>query len=432
MAAMSESIILRQELTCRAHYDLIVAGGGVAGVAAALTARRRGLRVLLMEKSNILGGLATLGLVNFFVPMCNGRGKQIIFGLADEWYRESARYGYDYTPKDWCDGEPDHPTQSRMVRRYSPYIFALQLLEMISLAGVDLWFDCIAAEPVMQGNRCLGVVTESKSGREYYRADIVIDATGDADLLRRCGVPVVLGRNYYTYIGKQITLESCRRAVESKDLDKAYSFIFGGSVNLYGEGQPKDKPLWSGTTVAEVTEYLIDSQLALLQRIKSQPRRERDIAMLPLMPNFRTTCRLNSDYTLRESDKDRRFEDSICLINDFDRRDYLYEVPLRCLTRRDYPNLFTAGRTISAEGYAWDVVRVIPPAIATGQAAGEIAALALEAGKGVGDVDISLLQRRLKSDGRLLIHCTDIETASQYDSKLFNTQNIGDTGPVHY
>ena len=120
---MGESFILHQELTCRAHYDLIVAGGGVAGVAAALTARRRGLRVLLMEKSNILGGLATLGLVNFFVPMCNGRGKQIIFGLADEWYRESARYGYDYTPKDWCDGEPDHPTQSRMVRRYSCLLY---------------------------------------------------------------------------------------------------------------------------------------------------------------------------------------------------------------------------------------------------------------------------------------------------------------------
>lgn len=427
-----ETILLQRELACRAHYDLIVAGGGVAGVAAALTARRRGLRVLLVEKSNILGGLATLGLVNFFVPMCNGRGKQIIFGLADEWFRASALYGYDCTPEDWRDGAPERPTQSRMVRRYSPYIFALQLVEMIRQAGVALLFDCIAAEPVMQGNRCRGIITESKSGLEYYSANAVIDATGDADVLRRAGVPVVLGSNYYTYIGKQITLESCRRAVESRDLDKAYSFVFGGDVNLYGEGQPIDKPLWSGTTVDEVTEYLIDSQLTLLNRIKSEPRRERDIAMLPMMPNFRTTCRLDGDYTLKEADKGRYFEDSIGLINDFDRRDFLYEVPLRCLTRHDLPNLLTAGRSISAEGYAWDVVRVIPPAIVTGQAAGEIAALSLETGRDAADVDISVLQRRLKTDDGLLIHCKDAGFACSCTDAHTEAPDKGDPGPAHY
>ena len=69
---------INREATVVAEYDVIVAGGGVAGVAAAVSARRMGKRTLLIEKSIGLGGLATNGLVNLFVPMCNGRGVQII------------------------------------------------------------------------------------------------------------------------------------------------------------------------------------------------------------------------------------------------------------------------------------------------------------------------------------------------------------------
>ena len=72
---------LNKQITMKKKYDVIVCGGGVAGVAAAVTAAKEGFSTLLLEKSNILGGLGTLGLINLFVPMCNGRGKQIIFGL---------------------------------------------------------------------------------------------------------------------------------------------------------------------------------------------------------------------------------------------------------------------------------------------------------------------------------------------------------------
>ena len=71
-------------LVSKKKYDVIVCGGGVAGAAAAVSAAKRGVSVLLIEKSNMLGGLGTLGLINLFVPMCNGRGKQIIFGLAEK------------------------------------------------------------------------------------------------------------------------------------------------------------------------------------------------------------------------------------------------------------------------------------------------------------------------------------------------------------
>ena len=389
------------ELECKKRYDIIVCGGGVAGVAAAVTAARRGKSVLLLEKSNILGGLATLGLINLFVPMCNGRGKQIIFGLADEWFYESSRYGYNTIYSDWQTGA------HRMTNRYPPYIFALQLTEQIQKEGVDLLFDCIGSQPVMEGNLCKGIITESKSGREYYEAGMVIDTTGDCDILRRAGVPVVAGKNFYTYIGKKITLDSCKEAAEKGDIRLAYKSVKGGGINLYGDHQPADKPLWSGLSVEEVTDYLIDNQLEMLKNIKEDAPNSRDIAMLPLMPQFRTTCHIKGDYSLKEEDAYRHFEDSVCAINDFDRKDFLYEVPLRCLARADFPNLITAGRSASGEGYGWDVIRVIPPAILTGQAAAEAAALALESGCSIANVDIATLQARLEREDHIMIHFPD-------------------------
>ena len=78
-----DSITITKKLNVKKQYDIIVCGG-VSGVAAAVTAANNGHSVLLIEKSNILGGLATLGLINLFVPMCNGRGRQIIFGLCEK------------------------------------------------------------------------------------------------------------------------------------------------------------------------------------------------------------------------------------------------------------------------------------------------------------------------------------------------------------
>ena len=107
-----DTITYSRKLTVKKHYDVIVCGGGVAGVAAAVSAANNGCSTLLIEKSNILGGLATLGLINLFVPMCNGRGKQIIFGLCEKWTRLSAKYGFDTIPKEWADGEPKEYTEA--------------------------------------------------------------------------------------------------------------------------------------------------------------------------------------------------------------------------------------------------------------------------------------------------------------------------------
>ena len=145
---MSE-IVFTNKLPVKKEYDVIVCGGGVAGVSAAVSAAKRGKSCLLVEKSTILGGLATLGLINLFVPMCNGNGKQIIFGLCEKWVRKSALYGYDTIPSPWRDGEPKEPTNLRYTNWYSPYIFAMQLTEEVEQSGVDLLFDCTSIEPVL-------------------------------------------------------------------------------------------------------------------------------------------------------------------------------------------------------------------------------------------------------------------------------------------
>ncbi len=400
------AIEFTKKLEPRASYDVIVCGGGIAGVSAALSAAERGKSTLLIEKSILLGGLATLGLINLFVPMCNGRGKQIIFGRCERWVRESAKYGYDTIHRDWQNGEPKEPTEARYVSWFSPYIFATQLTDEVVKAGIELKFDCNAIEPIMDGKICRGVVTLSKSGIEYFECKMLIDTTGDLDVMRRAGVPHKAGKNFATYMGKQITLEGCKRAVESGNIHEAIKHSVGYNATLWGTNQPEGVPLWSGLTCEEVSDYVIRNQAKMLENLKSEDRLSRDVISLPLMPQFRTSCHLVGDYTFTENDVYRHFDDSVCAINDFEHRDYLYEVPLRALCRQDYPNMITAGRSASAEGYGWDVIRVIPPAILTAQAAANAACLAIDSACGVAQVDINRLQDMLEEED-VMIHFPD-------------------------
>lgn len=401
-----EYITYSKTIPVKKKYDIIVCGGGVAGVAAAVSAAKNGFSTLLLEKSNILGGLGTLGLINLFVPMCNGRGKQIIFGLAEKWLRLSAELGWDTIPEVWRKGEPDEPTDIRYVQRYSPAIFAYQLTEEISKSGADILFDCMAIDPIMEGNVCKGVITESKGGIEFYACDILIDTTGDCDVLRRGGIPTVSGQNFFTFMAKMVTLESCQKAVETGDIRHVYTGISGGGINLFGDGQPDDVPRWSGLTSEEVTDYIVRNHLLILERLKQTDRKTREVVTTPGMPQFRTTCHIRGDYSLKVSDAYRHFDDSICAINDFEHRDHLFEVPLRCLTRRDYPNIITAGRSADGTGYGWDLLRVIPPAILTGQAAAEAACLAIKTNKGIADVEIKVLQSKLEKEN-VMVHFPD-------------------------
>lgn len=423
-------ITLTKKLTVKKEYDVIVCGGGVAGVAAAVSAAKNGCSTLLLEKSNILGGLGTLGLINLFVPMCNGRGKQIIFGLAEKWLRLSAELGFDTIPEAWKNGEPTAYTEQRYVQRYSPAIFAYQLTEEIVKCGADILFDCMAADPVMEGNVCTGVVTESKAGTELYGCRMLIDTTGDCDVLRRGGVPCVSGGNFFTFAAKMIDLDSCRRAVESGDIGRVYTGISGGNINLFGDGQPADVPRWSGLSAEEVTDYIVRNHLLILENLRKTDRHTREVVTTPGMPQFRTTAHIKGDYSLKVADAYRHFEDSVCAINDFEHRDHLFEVPLRCLTRADYPNIITAGRSADGTGYGWDLLRVIPPAILTGQAAGETACLALRTGRSAAGVDIKTLQNKMEKEN-VMVHFPD-EYVPEDKTVIIHGKNAAEIEGGHF
>ncbi|MBE6732019.1 MAG: FAD-dependent oxidoreductase [Ruminococcaceae bacterium] len=392
-----------KEIEC----DVLVAGGGVAGAAAALSVARKGKKVILTEKATQLGGLATIGLINFFVPMCNGRGVQIIKGMADEFLKLSAKYSYDTIPDVWLKGEPGFgKTNVRLTSRYSAPIFSLVLCKELNDAGVEVMFDTVITDSKAENGKTRYVTLFNKSGFIKCGAKIFIDATGDSDLLHFAGVKTVTGGNYHSYWAFKADLKSCQAAVESKNIEKLTSWITGGGANLYGGGHPEGKPLWDGTDGDQVSKYFIENQLELLGKLNEEDRKERDILELPIMPQFRTTRHIDGDYTLKEEDAYKHFEDSVCAICDFDRRDYLYEVPYRTMVRRDCENIIAAGRCASGEGYGWDVLRVIPPAILTGQAAGDAAVLAIDNNKNVAEINVKELQNILESEN-VMIHFKD-------------------------
>ena len=388
-------------------YDIAVAGGGVAGVAAAVEAARCGKKVALIEKATQLGGLATIGLINFFVPMCNGRGVQIIKGMADEFLRLSIKYGFDSIPEDWLSGEPGQGnTSQRLVSRYSAPIFSLAMCELLHDLGVDIFYDTVVTGTETQDGHIDALVLFNKSGFIRCNAKIFIDATGDSDVLHYAGVPTVTGGNYHTYQGFAATLESCRKAYETGDIGHLTHWMAGGGANLYGGGHPEGMPQWDGTDGDQVSRYFVTNQLELLEKLKKTDRKTRDITLLPIMPQFRTTRHIDGDYTLQPEDTYRHFDDSVCAICDFDRRDYLFEVPYRTMVRTGFDNIIAAGRCVSGAGYAWDVVRVIPPAILTGQAAGAAASQAIDTGKAITNINISRLQEKLAGEN-VMIHFDD-------------------------
>lgn len=396
------------------RHDIIVAGGGVAGAAAAVAAARRGKSVLLIEKSLFFGGLATYGLINLFVPMCNGRGRQIIKGMAEEFLRLAIRNGFDSIPEEWKKGEPGEKATSRYCTRYSANIFSMELGRLLEQEGVDMLLDTLVTEPVMESFHCNGLIVENKSGRGFYPADVVIDATGDGDVLYRAGVPMVQGGNYDTYCVMKTDLEAMKKALDVQDVGKAFYYLPGGKANLYGKNHPEGKPLYQGVTAEEITAYVLEQQRVVLSSLEKTDRSSREIVALPGMPQFRTTRHIRGAYTMTMEDEYRHFDDSIGAICDFDRHNYLYEIPYGCIYHPDYDNFLTAGRIAAGEGYAWDLLRVIPPAIITGQAAGEAAALSLETKRAVGCIDISVLQKRLEQ-GNVMIHFSDDWVPSQND-----------------
>lgn len=378
-------------------YDVVVVGGGIAGVSAAVAAARNGAKVMLLEKSIVLGGLATAGLISWYEPLCDGNGNQMIYGIGEELIKLSIQDALDDLDPAW-KGQTDDAPQKRYATHFSPTIFAMVLDEWLRDNHVSLMLDSHAVYPVMEENLCKGVMVESKTGREFYPAKAVIDATGDAEVMDRAGVPTVNGKNWFSFVAHYTNRELAQRFGEDGNMAKFRKWMWAGS-NLAGHGQPEGLPRVAGTTAEEITRFVVEGRKAALEKLRLEPREDRDITMLPFMPQFRTIRRIEGK-TLFKGINGETFYDNIGDCGDFRKKGMHYQVPYGALYHAAYPNLWAAGRIISAEeGDGWEVTRVIPVCALTGQAAGTAAALCVREGCSADGLPVKMLQETLRRDG---------------------------------
>ena len=386
-------------------YDVIVCGGGIAGISAAVAAARNGASVLLLEKTISLGGLATIGLISWYEPLCDGKGTRVMNGIAFELLKLATRYGFHTLAKEWSGQMLHAGTDRRLATHFSHSMFAMALDEWLLGAGVTLLLDTVVTAPLVRDGHIEGLFTENKDGRSFYRAGVVIDATGDADIAYRSGVPCEDGVNYLTFIGYRSDLESASRAAQDHDIGLVRRWENSGA-DLWGRGHPEGLAVYRGISAEGLTDFVVRGRRALFQRARDEDAFSRDYSVLPAMPQFRKTRRIIGRQTLRTEDAGVVSPSAIGTVPDFFNRGAVYEIPYETLYSSEIDNLYAAGRCISSTGWAWDVTRVIPGAAATGQAAGTAAALCISAGCGNGGISVSQLQRHLSQDG-VWIHCGD-------------------------
>lgn len=385
---MNAEISDNRKIKQKESYDVIVVGGGIGGIAASVAASRCGMKTLLIEKQVNLGGLATTGLISWYEPLCDGKGRQMIFGIAEELIKLSGRYSFENLPKEWGGEEANVCRNRRYSTFYSPMVFTLALDEYVTENGVKLRFDTLAVYPVMKNNRCAGVICESASGKEFFGCKVIIDATGDASVAERAGVPTVIGENHMTYIAHMYDKKMAAELNETGDICKFRKWINAGS-DMFGNGHPEGLRMLKGDSAEDITDYVIYGKKRLLERCREYGKNDYDIMVLPTMPQFRTIRRIIGDTDFTAVDG-KTYADSVGTCGDFrpDGAGKHYEIPYSALYNSDYPNILVCGRIISApQGDGWEIARVIPVCALTGEAAGNAAAEVVKRDCSVADVD---------------------------------------------
>jgi 2-polyprenyl-6-methoxyphenol hydroxylase-like FAD-dependent oxidoreductase len=388
-----------------ASCDVAVVGGGIAGVAAALAAARAGAKTILIERSFGLGGLATLGNVVIYEPLCDGRGNQVIGGLGEELLRRSV---YDLKRRDltvlfkpaptcWtADGPHDERREQRFEAAFNPFTFQLEIEALLAAAGVELWYDTRLCACRSDGPHLTHLLVENKGGRMAFACAAVVDASGDADVCALAGEATenltsnVLAGWHYLLVNGRLTVQAMSRR-----------------FNQEATTEGAEGPFFSGIEPRDVTAHTVQTRAWIRDRIQARRTREPDTEVqpfaLPAQPNFRMTRRLVGSFTLRAEHAHQWFDDTIGLTGDWRHRGPVWALPYRTILAQRQRNLLVAGRCISSAGRAWDMSRVIPTCAVTGEAAGTAAALAARDYAGDAHaLPISDLQAQLRRQGVIL------------------------------
>jgi hypothetical protein len=357
-----KSVILPQrKVPFRGSWDVIVVGGGIAGISAALSARRAGAeKVLLIEREHALGGLATLGLVTIYLPLCDGRGTQVSFGIAEELLRLSVSKGAeDPIPECWqSPADKEERSKHRYMCRFNAGLFACLAEELLLDSSVDILYGAQACASVTEGNRVKAIVCLDRAGDlGAYEAGGFADASGDATLFRLSGAETVdypLGNRqaawYYSYENGRHVLHTLGTAPAPGEL------VPGG---FSGTDGPESSRVMTETHCLVRQDFLAGGELSDAHTL----------TMLPSIPQTRMSRRIAGRATMRLEDEFRAFCDSVGLFSNWRQAGPVYELPFGAL-RSDIENLFACGRIVSADDRMWDIARVIPCCAVSGEAAG--------------------------------------------------------------
>lgn len=390
--------MMEERLTTRVvhDYEVVVCGGGFGGISAALAAARHGKKTLLIERQFMLGGLGTAGLVTIYLPLCDGFGRQVSFGIAEELLRLSVSYGAEaHYPKNWLDGEGTRTEKDpRFEVQYNPQLFAILAEKLLLDAGVDILYGTCVVAVHKTGDTIDCVITEGKSGRVAYAVQSVVDATGDCDVAAMAGAPTenfkqgnVLAGWYYSFGRDGYKLHS----VGACDIPEEKKKTRAAKMEYLSDRR------FGGLDSAEISEFVQLSHGATMQAFLKA--RQSDPTVFPVtmatVPQLRMTRRIVGEYVLSESEMHQRFADSVGMVSNWKQRGPVYEVPFRTLYSSAVKNLVTVGRCTSVTETLWDVMRVIPCCAVTGQAAGTASALSTD----FSALDVRELQRALATDG---------------------------------
>jgi len=417
-----------------AEADVVVVGGGPAGQAAALAAARNGASVILLERYNHLGGLASGGMVLVLDDMWDSHQREIsVRGVCLDMIERMAAYGLAEYPKqhDWGSlpesvrrwkrwGTNDFHSKEKphpicFAAAFDPDAWKRVALESVQRAGVQLRLHSWFSRTLVEDGVVKGVVCESKSGREAILGKVVIDATGDLDVAASAGAPHVSGSYIVTTVfrlGGVDTDVAERFEHEEPEaymaLDREVKHLLGGAWENWWLKTPLPGIVWcncphmpglDGLKVEDLTRAEVQGRNTVhkvIEFIRSKLPGFANCYLVDMAPQtgIRQTRLLEGEYVMTKEDVSQRtrFADSVAR-----GRDYYY--PYRTLVPRSIENLLVAGRHYSATSAAQKISREIPPCMAMGEATGVAAALALDAGVSVRNVDIGKLQRVLRAQG---------------------------------
>jgi hypothetical protein len=423
--------------------DVVVVGGGPGGIGAAVSAARNGADTVLIERYGHLGGMGTGGLVTIIPCLTDFDGTMQIGGINQEWIERLTVLEAETHPPEDIWGSTDKRLisywndRSFFTVREGHIVYASLidaeiskciLNDMVVEAKVKTYLHSQGTMPIMDGNKATGIVFESKSGRQAIMAKVVIDSTGDGDLLPYAGAA------FDADIDPQLRIANLSLSywidnvnfMKADDFRKANPEKWGGLMQeiMQKGGHPffmrsnlknQDSIVWvhpryatsSQTDVEELTrvEFLGREKMLLTHEFykKNIPGFENSFIVLSCPQlGTRGSRRVHGDYMVTSKDllSNEPFEDTIAIFPDLDRGKASLAhlntfIPYRSLLPKGVENMLVACRAFSSDQEVNNFFNLIPHCVAFGEAAGTAAALSIRQGVRVRNVDFPSLRKQL-------------------------------------